>query len=92
MSNDTYDPATGRVRLHDKDGYFISFQFEGEQNVEWRLRFNPESITRGDQLNICYMLETLHQLVFRDTQKVRNEKIQRIKKAIFKGNTGKALG
>ena len=51
------------------------------QNMEWRLRYNQDTLTKNDLLHIAHMLSWFDSLIWMN-QKDRNKYIEEVKNAI----------
>lgn len=51
-------------------------------DLEWKLRYANEALTREDLLYAASVINGYRQLIVHDTQKIRNGKIQQIRRAL----------
>lgn len=76
---DVYLEDAGVVKLYDSGNRWMTFSVDHAE-CEWSIRHATPS--RYQLMHTASIMESYKQLGFRDNQKTRNNKIERIKKAI----------
>lgn len=82
------DKPKSWLRVPGEDGSVMTWPNPTDPTeLEWRLRYSPESITRGDQLAIASVLSAYGYLIGLDAR-TRQRRVMQIRRAIKDAEEG----